>query len=273
MAIIFIPTVNTPLDVWQSNLFIYNIIPRIFNTCFVKHCFTPTNISNMFASHMKTVFLPTKIQGLIFDVDLTLYENRDYYQSLNDRLIERLAGHRQQDPRETAQELQTFRDAFTRTHGRSISMADTFTHFGIGIQQSAAWRAELFEPEAFLKNDPRLVQTMQRLHRHFTLGVVTNNAGSVARRTLAVLGVAAFFTTIVGLDRSGVSKPDMKPFRLAVSDMDCRPECTVCIGDRQDIDVDIPVKNGMGGILVESLNDVYGLPDLLTGNVPSGEPN
>jgi phosphoglycolate phosphatase/putative hydrolase of the HAD superfamily len=35
------------------------------------------------------------------------------------------------------------------------------------------------------------------------------------------------------------------------------------VGDRYDIDIDLPLKLGMGGILVDGVKDVYKLPGIL----------
>ena len=43
----------------------------------------------------------------------------------------------------------------------------------------------------------------------------------------------------------------------------CPPETCVSIGDRYDIDLDIPLKLGMGAILVDGVEDVCELPGVL----------
>jgi phosphoglycolate phosphatase/putative hydrolase of the HAD superfamily len=70
-----------------------------------------------------------------------------------------------------------------------------------------------------------------------------------------------------------VSKPHEAPFRKAVellgigalgSEAPSLPlESCVSIGDRYDIDIALPLKLGMGGILVDGVEDVYGLGERL----------
>jgi len=53
------------------------------------------------------------------------------------------------------------------------------------------------------------------------------------------------------------------PFEKFCELAGCPPETCVSIGDRYDIDLDLPMQMGMGGILVNGVEDVYCLPELL----------
>jgi ribonucleotide monophosphatase NagD (HAD superfamily) len=44
----------------------------------------------------------------------------------------------------------------------------------------------------------------------------------------------------------------------------------ISIGDRLAVDIELPVAHGMGGILVEGVNDVYLLPEVLRCGVGQG---
>ncbi|GHV96069.1 hypothetical protein AGMMS50293_23890 [Spirochaetia bacterium] len=55
----------------------------------------------------------------------------------------------------------------------------------------------------------------------------------------------------------------MKVFRLP-EHCAAAPECCLSVGDRYDMDLARPRELGMGGILVDGVADVYGLPALLT---------
>jgi phosphoglycolate phosphatase/putative hydrolase of the HAD superfamily len=71
------------------------------------------------------------------------------------------------------------------------------------------------------------------------------------------------FTAITGLDTCMVSKPHRLPFRRAAESLGLAPEHCISIGDRYEIDIALPLDMGMGGILVEGVEDVYALPELL----------
>jgi phosphoglycolate phosphatase/putative hydrolase of the HAD superfamily len=93
--------------------------------------------------------------------------------------------------------------------------------------------------------------------------VVTNNPVSIAKRTLRVLGVEDLLHAIIGLDTCGVSKPHKEPFTRAAGLCGAAPEACVAVGDRYDIDIALPLELGMGGILVDGVEDVYKLPEIL----------
>ncbi|MBN1695926.1 MAG: HAD family hydrolase [Spirochaetales bacterium] len=214
---------------------------------------------------MEIATIPPIIEGLIFDIDLTLYDNREYYESQKRLLLEKLAritGRSYEETLEAADEYQT--GYMKANNGKKLSMGNLFLlGFGISIEENCRWRSSLFNPEAYLRLDRRLVHTMKRLSERFQCAAVTNNTRIIGERTLRVLGIDSFFRVIIGLDQTLVSKPSMKPFYRAAEKIGVPPERCISIGDRFEVDVELPVREGMGGILVESMEDVYRLPDLL----------
>ncbi|GHT97965.1 haloacid dehalogenase [Spirochaetia bacterium] len=216
---------------------------------------------------MKVCYLPEQVSALIFDMDLTLYSHPEYGRYQIDRLIERLARIRGVSFEQMNREVTGFQRNWAEAHGgRLISLGNTLISFGISIEESARWREERCEPERYLKADPVLRETLRILtnDRSLALGVVTNNPCLVARKTLAVLGVGDLFPVIVGLDTCMVSKPHEAPFLKAAELLGAPPGECVSIGDRYDIDIALPLELGMGGILVDGVEDVYKLPESFT---------
>jgi phosphoglycolate phosphatase/putative hydrolase of the HAD superfamily len=74
---------------------------------------------------------------------------------------------------------------------------------------------------------------------------------------LEAIGVSEFFPEIIGLDSTGLSKPHYLPFSMALQKMGVEAKNCVAVGDRFNIDIELPVKMGMGGILVDGVEDVY----------------
>jgi FMN phosphatase YigB (HAD superfamily) len=213
---------------------------------------------------MKVVALPSVVRALVFDIDLTLYDNLEYYNSHKTLLVKRLAQELGKTETETEKEIAAVREAFAKVNGgRRLSLGNTFLHFGISIDQNVRWREDLFTPEIYLQYDPKLVRTIEILSSHFELSAVTNNPTSIGRRTLRVLGVEDFFPVVIGLDIAGESKPTMVPFEIVAKKLNVPLTTMISIGDRMEIDIELPVKNGMGGILIECLEDVYELPKVL----------
>jgi FMN phosphatase YigB (HAD superfamily) len=214
---------------------------------------------------MTIVTIPPVIKGLIFDIDLTLYDNRQYYNSQKYLLVAKLAEKNGKSYEETLMEVDLYQADYMNTNnGKKLAMSNLFLlRFGVSIEENCRWRTSLFHPEHYLRPDEKLIQTMEGLSAHFILAAVTNNTEVIGKRTLRVLGVEGFFRVIVGLDRTLVSKPSMKPFIIASGEMGIPLRHCISIGDRMEVDVELPVREGMGGILVESMEDVYGLPAVL----------
>jgi phosphoglycolate phosphatase/putative hydrolase of the HAD superfamily len=108
-----------------------------------------------------------------------------------------------------------------------------------------------------------LRSTLLMLASRFTLAAVTNNPVSVAYRTFSTLGIHDIFENIVGLDTCKASKPNKEIFYKAAQVCGVSPELCISIGDRYDIDIALPLELGMGGILVDGVEDVYKLPEIL----------
>jgi phosphoglycolate phosphatase/putative hydrolase of the HAD superfamily len=211
---------------------------------------------------MRAYQLPRRISALIFDMDETLYTNPAYAQLQNDCLIERLGRIRGKSFEDMRVEVEAYRSSWAAAHGgQKISLGNTMKAFGISIEEGVRWREELIEPARYLGKDPVLGEALATLGASFALGVVTNNPVLVARKTLAALGVEDRFSALVGLDTCGVSKPHRAPFLRAAELLGAAPETCVSVGDRYDIDISLPLELGMGGILVDGVEDVYKLPN------------
>ena len=210
---------------------------------------------------MRIYYLPPEIKALAFDMDLTLYTHPEYGQFQIDSLVEKLGKLRGLSFEDMSCEVKKTRKALAEAQGRkNTSLANVLDYYGINIEENVRWREESYKPEQFIKEDLRLKAALEELSLKFVLGVVTNNPVLIARRTLTALGVEKCFTILIGLDTCMVFKPNEKPFLKFAELADCPLESCVSIGDRYDIDLDIPLKLGMGGILVDGVEDVYGLP-------------
>jgi len=204
--------------------------------------------------------IPSKVHGLIFDIDSTLYTHRAYADHQIEVLIRRLAERTGKRYEAMTAAIRDYRRQWEQDHGGvKISLANTFTAFGVSIEESIRWREDLILPEQFLAPDPRLRQTLLELGQWAPLGIVTNNPVQIGRRTLRALGVEDCFRVVVGLDSCGVSKPHRLPFERVTEELGVEAPFCVSVGDRYDIDIALPLEMGMGGILVEGVENVYQL--------------
>ncbi|MDR2923219.1 MAG: HAD family hydrolase [Treponema sp.] len=223
---------------------------------------------------MKAYNLPDKCAAVLFDMDSTLYSHPEYARSQIDLPIERLAKMRGISFGQMNEQITQYRSDWAKEHnGQTLSLGNIFKTFGISISENVKWREELYQPERYLSRDTRLRCALEELGSRFALAVVTNNPVSIAKRTLRALGVEGLFSDgtlvrrtlvrIVGLDTCGVSKPHEEPFRRAAVLCNAPLGSCVSVGDRYDIDIALPLELGMGGVLVDGVEDVYKLPEVL----------
>jgi phosphoglycolate phosphatase/putative hydrolase of the HAD superfamily len=214
---------------------------------------------------MKAFSLPKKINAVLFDMDLTLYSDREYGQSQIDLLVEAAGKKRGRTFAEAKADLEKARKEWASSHGgKKCGLSPILLSWGVGAEENIRWREELFQPEKYLtRKDPLLRAALEELSSSFALGVVTNNPVSVARRTLACLGVDDCFGVLVGLDTTGMSKPARAPYEKAAALVGFPPGECVSVGDRFEIDIATPLEMGMGGILVSGVEEVYHLSEVL----------
>lgn len=214
---------------------------------------------------MNIYHLPTNLKALIFDIDSTLYTNKEYAFQQNDIQIRHYARLEALSYEVALEQVEQVRKSWAaKNGGKTLSLGNTFVQLGYPLEESIRWREELLEPAQFLCQDKKLISVLEKLDKRFKLVCVTNNPVLTGRKTLAALGVEEFFPTVIGLDTCKVSKPHPAPFLLAVEKLNCQLETCLSIGDRYHIDIELPLELGMGGLLVDGVEEVYQLPSLLT---------
>ncbi len=213
---------------------------------------------------MKIYNIPETIHGLIFDIDNTLYRCKEYTQQQEEVIIRNLAIALGKDFSDVSKIFDDYRKTEAQKHdGNKPSLGNTCLHFGIPISENVIWREKYIKPSDYLQNDTNLQNTIKCLALKYKIIAVTNNPASVGRSTLETLGISEFFKTVIGLDTTMVSKPHNKPFLLAAENLKLFAENIISIGDRFSVDLEIPIELNMGGILVESMEDIYNLPEVI----------
>ena len=207
---------------------------------------------------MKTYNIPKDVKGIIFDIDGTLYTSEEYVFEQVDVQVRHFAKLKSISVEAARKMVEEYKAKWAETHnGEKISLAKTMAAFGIPVAESILWRKKLIKPEKFLHRDEKLVKTIESLKSKYKIICVTNNPVFTARKTLEAIGISDFFPEIIGLDSTGLSKPHYLPFSMALQKMGVEAKNCVAVGDRFNIDIELPVKMGMGGILVDGVEDVY----------------
>jgi putative hydrolase of the HAD superfamily len=78
---------------------------------------------------------------------------------------------------------------------------------------------------------PDALATLQRLHRRYHLGLITNGLTEIQREKIERLGIEPYFETILISQQVGMAKPDAGIFQQALSRVPCEPWEAVMVGD------------------------------------------
>ncbi len=213
---------------------------------------------------MTIYHMPQNVKAIIFDIDSTLYTNEEFARAQNEVQIKRFSEIKNLQFEDAKKMVVSYQEEWGKLNGgKKLSLCSTFVDLGVSIEESIQMRKELVIPEEYLKEDETLVQSLRELAEDYSIVCVTNNPVSVARKTLACLGADAVISEIIGLDTCQTSKPDIKMYELAAKRVGVPVENCVSVGDRYDIDLVAPLAMGMGGILVDNVEDIYNLKKML----------
>lgn len=213
---------------------------------------------------MKIYKIPENLKTIIFDIDSTLYTNDEYAVEQVDVQLRHFAKIKNTTPEQIRKMIEDFRNNYRKEHdGKNISLGNTLTHFGISIEESIKWRENLLEPKNFLHPDSKLIEVLSKLKEKFNMICVTNNPILPAFKTLQAIGIDKLIPEIIGLDTCHKSKPDPEILKLAAKKTNAKIDECLSVGDRFDIDLRLALELGMGGILVDGVEDVYTFDKLL----------
>lgn len=221
---------------------------------------------------MRVYRVPERIDAFLFDIDGTLYADREYGRFQVEVLVRELARVRGEPYEDVAALVERTRTELAAAEGRSTtSLGNAMAALGVDMRASVEWRERLIDPSRFLRPDPALVSAISGLRDRFGAAIVavTNNPRSVGEATLEALGVRGLFSAVVGLDDTMRSKPAAEPYLLAARLAGAEPRACVSVGDRYDVDLAVPLELGMGAVLVDGAGDVYRLAAALEGRDPT----
>lgn len=175
------------------------------------------------------------LRAILFDLDDTLYEERQFFRSGFLAVAEWLE-QRGVGPRIPTAELL---EHFHQHDGRE----DVFQKLAVSLAFPSEWVPELVsvfrahKPDIQLADDVR--EVLPRLRRQHKLGCVTDGWASVQRAKLEVLGVDSLLDVVVVADDYGRErwKPHSFPFQKCCELLGAAPADSMFVGDNPDRDI------------------------------------
>lgn len=192
------------------------------------------------------------IEGIVFDIDNTVYHCPGYYQAGTAgeiREVARLLGKPADEMKDLIAERKS---QLTEQSGRKATMTETVHSFGITPQQWNELRCRVWNPEEWLKTDPPVCQLFSQLGRRYRVVFGTNSPAAIGWRILKVVGITDELPAVpvFGPEHFGVSKPAVMFFTRVAESLGLPPEQCLSIGDREEVDGRPAINAGFAGAII-----------------------
>jgi putative hydrolase of the HAD superfamily len=168
-------------------------------------------------------------QAIVFDMDDTLYPERDYVVSGFRAVAEWIGRERIVHPSTAFLELKNLFDSGVQ--------GNIFDRWLMGHNLPAELVPKMVA--VYRNHEPAIApsedafELLDSLSGRYRIGLVTDGYLSVQQRKFAALGLSERFGAVVFSDELGREnwKPSTKPFELVLQRLECRPNRAVYIGD------------------------------------------
>ena len=197
-----------------------------------------------------------RIQGIVFDLDDTLYPYREYVLS-GFRAVSTWLAFRSEIAVECSFSFLVERFNSGERHTNLNTLVDNFQLDRklvpklISIYRNHQPSIQLF---------PDVVEFMRNLPSNIKRGMVTNGHSITQRNKLKVLGLEGVFFPLIISEEMGpdFQKPSEKPYSYLIESWRVEPSEIIVVGDDPERDLVIPSKLGMHTALVlrKGLHDV-----------------
>lgn len=175
------------------------------------------------------------IKAVIFDLDDTLYIERDFFRSGFNVVAAKLEAR----GFGCASQLGDLLESIFLNEGRD----NVFDKASARLAFPKEWIPELVETfrahTPLINLAPDAVEILSRLRPHYRLGCITDGFADVQRRKIKVLGVDALLDVVVVADDFGRKhwKPDPLPFRMCCDRLGIDEQQAIYIGDNTERDM------------------------------------
>jgi putative hydrolase of the HAD superfamily len=199
------------------------------------------------------------LSTLIFDLDGTLYINRELGQEIHLAACRYMAGVLGVDADETDRLLRETKRRLSEESGWDSSLSACCLALGGDMVELHRHFAQEIDPEPFLNRDERVVRLLDGLAGSYGLYVYTNNNRPLAGRIMGALGIAGYFRRAFTIEDSWRPKPDLPTLDRIYATIGTEPTRCLFIGDRYDIDLRLPRQLGSSVFLITTLDDLLSL--------------
>lgn len=197
-----------------------------------------------------------QITTIVFDQDGTLYDTPAMGDAVLEAAYGFVAARRSVSPGEARCLIDEARIRVRERLGVTPTLSLAIREMGLSLRDLHDHFARTVDPARHLLRDDRLVSLFMVLKERYHLVLYTNNNRPLTEGILAVLGLSDAFGRIFTIEDSWRPKPDRQTLETIFRECGVVPAECLFIGDREDIDVTLPVSMGARGVVVKTVDEL-----------------
>ncbi len=205
----------------------------------------------------------TRIRGIIFDLDGTLYVAPGFADTIQDAAASYIARLTGTPLDQASHDMAVTRSSLAEETGGVPTLSAVCARLGGDIRDLHTYFAEQLRPEAYLARDERVIALLERLARRMPLYLFTNNNRTLTARIIGILGLNGLFRRIYTIDDSWKGKPDEGLLDRILTETGLTPSEALFVGDRYDVDLRLPEQRGCPVYLSQSLEQLLRVEKIL----------
>jgi putative hydrolase of the HAD superfamily len=206
-----------------------------------------------------------ELKALVFDLDGTLYVNKELGREINICACRYIAELKGMSVVEAKELLRETKKTLSSESGIDSTLSHACMKLGGDLKELHRRFADEIVPEPFLSRDERVVNLLQSLGSKYELSIYTNNNRRLSTRIMEAIGVAGLFRQVLTIEDCWQPKPDSGVLEKIYQALGRKPAECLFIGDRYDIDLRLPAVMGSTVFLATSVGELLPLNKLLHG--------
>ena len=118
-------------------------------------------------------------------------------------------------------------------------------------------------PKGILALDRRVPELLRKLAGRFDLYLYTNNNRELSARIMEQIGVGGFFKRVFSIEDYWLPKPDHAALQGILEAIGRKPDETLFVGDRYEVDLEYPASLGCSVFEAKTVDELLTLAKLL----------
>lgn len=204
-----------------------------------------------------------QIRAIVFDLDGTLYVSDEFALLIQEGGVTYLAALLGMGLEQARTAMAETRRCLATESGTRPTLSAVCSLLGGTLPGLHAFFQEWLRPESYLLRDQRVVDLLDRLRRQVPLYLYTNNSRPLVTRILALLGLDGIFSGVFTIDDNWRAKPDQVRLEQILAIIGEPAQRVLFVGDRFDVDLRLPERNGCPVFLSRSVEQLLELERLI----------